>query len=158
MMTPEIRNKEAKRAENEKWRKLAAEAGREENDALEKLCEHPWWDREMRKRHEEDDPWHFEKKVEHLQAHADTTFYITKTDNFACPLSQMKEYLANAKKRDEVPEDTTVDQYVKRLYPANRPCFELILKPKPEGKPRERLQVIRALNDCLDKAQKSGDN
>jgi hypothetical protein len=156
-MTPRIEHLEEKRAENEKWRKLAREASREENDGMERLCEHPWWDRKMMKRHEEDDPWHMEKKVEDLQASEDTTFYVTKTDNFACPLSQMKEYLANAKKRDEVPGDTTVDQYAKRIYTGNRTFLQLTLKPKPEGKPRERLQVIRALLDALDDAQKEED-
>jgi hypothetical protein len=157
IMKPQIPNIENKRAENEKWRTLAANASREENDAMDALCEHPWWDRATCRFYEENNPWHFEKKVEDLESSEDTTFYVSKTGRLDTPLSELKEDLANGKKRGGIADDTTFDQYVKLRFREEGSFFQLTLKPKPEGKPRERLYVIRALREALDKAWKAGD-
>jgi hypothetical protein len=138
--------------ENEKFRALAAEGSEEENDALERLCKHPWWDEEERKYEVEADPWYFERMLERIQPSDETTYYVGKT---VCVLGlrDLSNELERQKGDGKAPADMTLEQFLGKRV--RGPFFELTLKRNPTRETRARLEVIRALLDALDEAEAS---
>jgi hypothetical protein len=151
--------------ENAKFRKLADEATDEENQAMERLCKHPWWDEEARKSWVSQCPWFFERIIERIQNHDVTVYCVLKGNNrfpdAVYPKSEAQHDWVRYSK-DPRAKPLSFDEYVTDRF--GKDHFEVTFaEPKkadpnqrittPSGK-RVRFDVIRVLLDGLDAADK----
>ena len=151
--------------DNAKFRKLAEEASDEENEAIERLCKHPWWDEKARNRWEKDDPWHFENMIENIQNRDVTTYYVSNGNNesLRAIISKsdiQKQWLLYT--NDPKANAMSFDQLV--ISHLGKENFEVTFaqpkKPDPDQKmttpssKRARMEAVRVLLDGLDAADK----
>jgi hypothetical protein len=141
---------EMRKRENEKYRSIAAKAGKEENESLEKLCSHPWWDERTKKALETDDPWRIEKMVEQMQEKGPATYFICKNFNYRNAADVRKMY-ADYSQRPNA-KAISLQEYIGRYFGAGP--FEFEVKAKPDETRVTRAEVIGMLLDALDNQTK----
>jgi hypothetical protein len=143
--------------QDEHFRKIAADASDEENELMERICGHSWWDATIMKDCRIKQPWRCEVIVETLQNHEETRFYMQRRCNFA-PGSFLDEKLEGNIFHKVLPEGATVEDFIaKHWTKPEEKCFKLELVPKKGDTPRNRLEVIKAWLKAMDEAQKAMD-
>jgi hypothetical protein len=108
-------DKEYMKAENAKWRKLAAKASEEENELLERIGAHPFWDGRLRELADNTNPWWCERKVEETQTNEATSWYIQK-DFRMMPGKWVEEGLAFEINHERLPEGATADDFIRTKW------------------------------------------
>ena len=145
--------------ENAFYRAVVDGASEEENEMVEQIRDHRWWNQKGRIEEDKHDPWCVECKIETMLFEEECTFYLSEGVGGAFHAWQESEF-------EKMKEDSglPLDKFLKKLAPDHGKILRVDFPKSTSDERRDRdkhkefrTEYVKVLLRALDRATKAKD-